>query len=115
MAHDRFRRFNTMGRWPNQAIDYDVSLMVRASGRSLFLGGLTGFDRFDLIAGVCFLPPRDDHAVARAARVEPAGPEGSLRVERASRGRGALHRAGSGRLRTRFVSSVMSLDSGGNS
>ena len=44
MAHDRFRRFNTTGRWPNQAIDHDVSLMVRASGRSLFLGGLTGFD-----------------------------------------------------------------------
>src|SRR5260370_23119072 len=44
MAQDRFRRFNTRGRWPNQAIDYDVSLMVRASGRSLFLGGLTGFD-----------------------------------------------------------------------
>ena len=44
MAHDRFRRFNTRGRWPNQAIDYDVSLMVRASGRYLFLGGLTGFD-----------------------------------------------------------------------
>ena len=44
MPHDRFRRFNTVGRWPNQAIDYDVSLMVRATGRSLFLGGLTGFD-----------------------------------------------------------------------
>ena len=23
-----------MGRWPNQAIDYDVSLMVRATGRA---------------------------------------------------------------------------------
>lgn len=44
MAHDRLRRFNTMGRWPNQKIDYDVSLMVRAAGHSLFLGGLTGFD-----------------------------------------------------------------------
>ena len=44
MAHERFRRFNTKGRWPNQAIDYDVSLMVRASGRSLFIAGLTGFD-----------------------------------------------------------------------
>ena len=44
MAHERFRRFNTMGRWPNQAIDYDVSLMVRATGRSLFIAGLTGFD-----------------------------------------------------------------------
>ena len=44
MAHDRLRRFNTMGRWPNQKIDYDVSLMVRATGRNLFLGGLTGFD-----------------------------------------------------------------------
>ena len=44
LAHDRFRRFNTTGRWPNQKIDYDVSLMVRARGRHLFLGGLTGFD-----------------------------------------------------------------------
>jgi len=44
MAHERFRRFNTMGRWPNQTIDYDVSLMVRATGRSLFIAGLTGFD-----------------------------------------------------------------------
>ncbi len=34
MAHERIRRFNTMGRWPNQKIDYDVSLMVRATGRS---------------------------------------------------------------------------------
>jgi hypothetical protein len=33
MAHDRFRRFSTTGRWPNQEIDYDVSLMVRASAR----------------------------------------------------------------------------------
>ena len=44
MTHERFRRFNTKGRWPNQAIDYDVSLMVRATGRSLFIAGLTGFD-----------------------------------------------------------------------
>jgi enamine deaminase RidA (YjgF/YER057c/UK114 family) len=44
MAHERFRRFNTTGRWPNQKIDYDVSLMVRATGRSLFIAGLTGFD-----------------------------------------------------------------------
>src|SRR5258708_36213837 len=44
MVHERLRRINTKGRWPGQAIDYDVSLMVRASGRSLFLGGLTGFD-----------------------------------------------------------------------
>ena len=44
MAHDRIRRFNTAGRWPGQKIDYDVSLAVRATGRNLFLGGLTGFD-----------------------------------------------------------------------
>ena len=44
MAHDRFRRFNTSGRWPGQSIDYDVSLAVGATGRNLFLGGLTGFD-----------------------------------------------------------------------
>ncbi len=44
MTHDRFRRFNTSGRWPGQGIDYEVSLAVRATGRNLFLGGLTGFD-----------------------------------------------------------------------
>jgi enamine deaminase RidA (YjgF/YER057c/UK114 family) len=44
MAHERFRHFNTMGRWPNQTIDYDVSLMVRATVRSVFIAGLTGFD-----------------------------------------------------------------------
>jgi hypothetical protein len=33
-----------MGRWPNQAIDYDVSLMVRATGRSPFIAGPTGSD-----------------------------------------------------------------------
>ena len=44
MAHVRFRRFNTSGRWPGQSIDYDVSLAVGATGRNLFLGGLTGFD-----------------------------------------------------------------------
>ena len=44
MAHDRFRRFNTSGRWPGQSIDYEVSLAVGATGRNLFLGGLTGFD-----------------------------------------------------------------------
>ena len=44
MAHERFRRFNTSGRWPGQSIDYDVALAVGATGRNLFLGGLTGFD-----------------------------------------------------------------------
>lgn len=44
MAHERYRRFNTMGRWPNQKIDHDVSLMVKATGRHLFIAGLTGFD-----------------------------------------------------------------------
>lgn len=44
MAHERMRIRNTKGRWPNQNIDYDVSLMVRAPGHHLFLGGLTGFD-----------------------------------------------------------------------
>jgi enamine deaminase RidA (YjgF/YER057c/UK114 family) len=42
--HDRLRVRNTLGRWAGQNIDYDVSLMVRATGRHLFLGGLTGLD-----------------------------------------------------------------------
>lgn len=44
MTHDRFHSFNTRGRWAGQDIDYDVCLMVRAVGRHLFLGGLTGLD-----------------------------------------------------------------------
>ncbi len=44
MAHERIRRVNTMGRWPNQKIDYDVSLMVRATGRAIYIAGLTGLD-----------------------------------------------------------------------
>jgi enamine deaminase RidA (YjgF/YER057c/UK114 family) len=44
MPHERFRVRNTLGRWPGQKIDYELSLMVRATGRHVFLGGLTGFD-----------------------------------------------------------------------
>ena len=42
MTHERFRVLNTLGRWAGQKIDYEVSLAVRATGRHLFLGGLTG-------------------------------------------------------------------------
>lgn len=44
MTHDRLRTRNTKGRWPGQDIDYDIALMVRATGRHIFLGGLTGLD-----------------------------------------------------------------------
>ena len=44
MAHERLRPRSTRGRWPGQAIDYEIALAVRARGQHLFLGGLTGFD-----------------------------------------------------------------------
>lgn len=50
--HDRLRTRNTSGRWPGQKIDYDISLMVRATGRHLFLGGLTGLDLDGKMTGI---------------------------------------------------------------
>jgi enamine deaminase RidA (YjgF/YER057c/UK114 family) len=44
MTHDRFQARSTKGRWPGQDIDYQIALAVRARGRHLFLGGLTGLD-----------------------------------------------------------------------
>ena len=49
--HERFRIRNTLGRWPGQNIDYDVSLVVRAHGCHLFLGGLTGLDLQGTLVG----------------------------------------------------------------
>ena len=52
MTHERFRVRNTKGRWAGQNIDYDVSLMVRATGRHLFIAGLTGLDLDGKMVGV---------------------------------------------------------------
>ncbi len=43
MAHLRLRKFNTRDWYPNQALDNDMCMVVRA-GRHVFLRGQTGFD-----------------------------------------------------------------------
>ena len=42
MAHQRFRKFNTREMYPEQGLDNDVCMAVRA-GRQVFLRGQTGF------------------------------------------------------------------------
>ena len=43
MAHQRFRKFNTRDMYPEQSLDNDVCMAVRA-GNHVFLRGQTGFD-----------------------------------------------------------------------
>lgn len=43
MAHTRLRKFNTKEMYPEQSLDNDVCMAVRAGNR-IFLRGQTGFD-----------------------------------------------------------------------
>lgn len=43
MSHQRFRKFNTKDMYPDQSIDNDMCVIVRAGDR-IFLRGQTGFD-----------------------------------------------------------------------
>ena len=43
MAHTRLRKFNTRDMYPDQALDNDLCMVVRAGNR-VFLRGQTGFD-----------------------------------------------------------------------
>ena len=43
MAHVRLRKLNTRDRYPDQELDNDLSMMVRA-GRQVFLRGQVGQD-----------------------------------------------------------------------
>jgi enamine deaminase RidA (YjgF/YER057c/UK114 family) len=74
MTHQRMRIRNTKGRWPNQNIDYEISLMVRASGQHLFLGGLTGFDLSGQFVGQGDVAAQADQAMKNLKiLVEEAG------------------------------------------
>ena len=42
MAHQRFRKFNTKAMYPEQSLDNDLCMVVRA-GNHIFLRGQTGF------------------------------------------------------------------------
>jgi len=43
MAHQRFRKFNTRAMYPEQKLDNDLAMVVRA-GNHIFMRGQTGFD-----------------------------------------------------------------------
>ena len=43
MAHQRFRTFNTRDMYPEQTLDNDLCMVVRA-GNHVFMRGQTGFD-----------------------------------------------------------------------
>ena len=42
MAHQRFRKFNTRAMYPEQSLDNDLCMVVRA-GNHIFMRGQTGF------------------------------------------------------------------------
>ena len=42
MAHQRFRKFNTKAMYPEQSLDNDLCMVVRA-GNHIFMRGQTGF------------------------------------------------------------------------
>ncbi len=51
MAHTRLRRFNTKDMYPQQTLDNDVCMAVRAGNR-IFLRGQTGFDLDGNMVGI---------------------------------------------------------------
>ncbi len=51
MAHTRLRKFNTKDMYPQQALDNDVCMAVRAGNR-IFLRGQTGFDLHGNMVGI---------------------------------------------------------------
>ncbi|MGI9302116.1 MAG: RidA family protein [Gammaproteobacteria bacterium] len=51
MAHTRLRKFNTRDMYPEQNLDNDVCMTVRAGNR-IFLRGQTGFDLDGKLVGV---------------------------------------------------------------
>ncbi len=51
MTHTRLRRFNTKDMYPQQTLDNDVCMAVRAGNR-IFLRGQTGFDLDGNMVGI---------------------------------------------------------------
>jgi enamine deaminase RidA (YjgF/YER057c/UK114 family) len=52
MAHHRLRKFNTKKSYPEQKLDNDLSMSVRASGTHVFLRGQVGQDLDGRLVGV---------------------------------------------------------------
>lgn len=69
MTHERLWPRSTKGRWPGQEIDYEIALAVRARGRHLFLGGLTGLDLEGRLVGLGDPAAQADQAMKNLARL----------------------------------------------
>jgi enamine deaminase RidA (YjgF/YER057c/UK114 family) len=52
MAHHRLRKFNTRKTYPEQKLDNDLSMSVRATGALVFLRGQVGQDLKGRVVGV---------------------------------------------------------------
>jgi enamine deaminase RidA (YjgF/YER057c/UK114 family) len=52
MAHHRLRKFNTKKSYPEQKLDNDLSMSVRANGTHVFLRGQVGQDLDGRMVGV---------------------------------------------------------------
>lgn len=73
MAHTRLRKFNTKAMYPDQKLDNDLSMVVRA-GRHIFLRGQTAMDFDGKIHGIGDAAAQAENAM-RCAKIllEEAG------------------------------------------
>ena len=62
MAHQRFRKFNTKAMYPEQSLDNDLCMVVRA-GNHIFLRGQTGFTLDGDFVGVGDAAAQADNAM----------------------------------------------------
>lgn len=73
MAHQRFRTFNTREMYPDQTLDNDLCMVVRA-GNLIFMRGQTGFDLDGSFHGVGDPATQADMAMSCVKRLlEEAG------------------------------------------
>ena len=62
MAHQRFRKFNTKDMYPEQSLDNDFCMVVRA-GNHIFMRGQTGFTLDGEMVGVGDAAAQADNAM----------------------------------------------------
>lgn len=75
MAHQRFRTFNTRDMYPEQTLDNDLCMVVRA-GNHVFMRGQTGFDLDGSFHGVGDPAAQAEMAMSCVERLlEEAGSE----------------------------------------
>src|SRR5262245_50672991 len=73
MAHQRLRKFNTRDAYPDQKLDNDLSMAVRA-GNTIYLRGQTAMDLDGKIVGIGDAAAQAENAMACAkVLLEEAG------------------------------------------